>query len=91
MFDNLICWYGEYFINEKNDGFRLIKSKVCIELLSEMYEKFIRNKEAEPFEIINHEKKRKYYDTACKFYSEMEDRLKASKSCYVLELITSTY
>lgn len=88
MFNELIQYYYDYFTSGKNDGWRLIGSSVCVTILSELYKKFMDNKEAEPIENLLIEQKKKYWDIAGRFYSETALRVKATKAAYVLELIT---
>jgi len=90
MFDNLILWYVEYFNDERNDGWRLMASGVCVSVLHELYKKFIKNNEVPAIEILATDKKQKYWDVSCKYYQDKEQRIKAMKAAYVLALITST-
>jgi len=40
---------------------------------------------------IPQEKKEKYWKVACDYFTELPDRLKASKAAYALELITGNF
>lgn len=84
--------YVDYF-NENGEQKTLdfvFGNKVSISVLTSLYGGFM-NDGVTPMGEIAKEKKEKYWATACKYYETMGDRLKASKSCYVLELITSTF
>jgi len=89
MFDNLILWYVEYFNEEKNDGWRILCGKVNVSVLHELYLKFMKGNEVPPIENLELNKKQKYWDIAGKYYSEKEQRVRATKAAYVLSLITS--
>lgn len=75
--------YGE----EKTYDF-VLKTSVALNVLLSLYDNFIRDG-IEPMEKIPQEKKEKFWAVACKKFDELPDRLKASKACYVLSLITS--
>ena len=65
-------------------------TKVSLGVLNSLYAGFIKDGVAE-MGAIPQEKKEKYWKTACIYFEEMGDRLKASRAAYVLELITSTF
>ena len=87
----LIQYYVDYFNDENNNGFLLLKSSVCLNVLSYLHSKFIRDNEAVELKDLPQDKKEKYWELAKQYYSETDKRTQASKTCYVLELITSTY
>lgn len=95
MFNSFYIMYADYFnkLNEEGkDGYILLKSTVCIILLCELYKKFTSQTE-EPItslEDLPLDKKTKYWNIAKKYYTEIPDRIKASKCAYTLSLITST-
>lgn len=95
MFDKLILYYGNYFteLNEQGkDGYLILSSTVCIMLLHELYNKFIKDG-IEPIEALPKEQKEKFWIAAkkyCKEEDKNKDRFKASKAAYVLKLITSS-
>lgn len=89
MFDELIQYYYDYFTGKKNDGWILIGSSVCVIILSELYNKFVKNNEAVPIENLLIEEKKLFWGIAMKYYNEKEQQIKAAKAAYVLSLITS--
>ena len=90
MFDTLIQYYNDYFTDEKNNGFDLLCSTVCVMVLSELYERFVFNKEVPPIETLVIEQKKKYWEAAGKYWDDKDKRVKATKAAYTLALITST-
>lgn len=66
----------------------VLKTRVALSVLNSLYDKFVIEEVADMTKLPN-EQKEKYWGIACKYYEEMGDRLKASKACYVLSLITS--
>lgn len=91
MFDNLICWYGEYFTNPKNDRYRLLKSSVFITMMNELYKRFVANGEIIEIEDIDQAYKEQYWNRACEYYETQNDRIRAAKSIYVIQEITLNY
>lgn len=75
--------YGE----EKLYSF-VLTTKVSLSVLCSLYDGFIKDG-VEPMDKIPQDKKEKFWTIACKYFEELPDRLKASKACYVLSLITS--
>ena len=88
MFDGLIKYYYDYFINDKNDGWLLLKSSVCLILLNELYTTFT-SEGITPIEALTEIEKKKYWEAACKMYDSKDVRITAAKAAYVLNLITS--
>lgn len=84
----LIQYYYDYFTNEKNDGYRLLCSSVCVNMLNGLYLCFMKDG-IEPLENLPQERKEKLWSHAIKYYPEKEKRIRASKAGYVLELITA--
>lgn len=92
FYEETAAMYAQYFVEhgeEKATTF-VLSTLVGISILNSLYPVFIKDG-ITPMENIPQEKKEKYWNTACKHYEEMGDRLKASKANYVLELITSTF
>lgn len=90
--ENMAASYVEYFNEngeEKTFDF-VLKTNVALSVLGSLYSNFMKDG-VTPMENISKEKKEKYWLTACKYYEELPERLKASKAVYVLELITSTF
>lgn len=75
--------YGE----EKLYNF-VLTTRVSLSVLNSLYEGFMRDG-ITPMEKIPTEQKEKFWEVACRYFEELPDRLKASKACYVLSLITS--
>ncbi len=91
MFDQLYILLAEMFERMKGENkeyWCLLKLNVPMAILTDLYEKFLRDG-VEPIEKLSAEKKRYYFDISCKYYTTTTDRIKASKAAYVLELITS--
>lgn len=89
---SMYTYYANEFVslNEQGkDGYLLLCSTVCVKLLSELYRKFI-SEGIEPIENLSKEKKLKYWNAAKKYWQTEPEAIKASKACYVLDLITST-
>lgn len=68
----------------------VFNTKTSLAVLTSRYDNFIKDG-IDEIEKLSKEKREKYWDIACKYFETMGDRIKASKSCYVLELITSTF
>ena len=66
----------------------VLTTKVSLSVLGALYDSFIKDG-VEPMERIPQDKKEKFWAVACKYFEELPDRLKASKACYVLSLITA--
>lgn len=85
--------YVDYFNQhgeEKTLDF-VIKTHVSVNVLGSIYDDAIKTEGVTEMAKLPQAKKEKYWDIACKYYEEMGDRLKASKACYALELITSNF
>lgn len=89
MYINLIRYYADYFLNNK-EGFKILVSGVAINLLSNLYKKFLRGNEIIPIEQLPKERIDKYNEVALKYPHFKYEAEKISQSAYVLELITST-
>lgn len=85
----LIQYYYSYFMDENNDGYRLLCSSVCVNMLNGIYLCFIKEG-IEPLESLPQEKKQMFWEQAIKYYPDTERRMRASRAAYVLTLITST-
>lgn len=85
----LIRYYYDYFMDENNDGYRLLCSSVCVNMLNGIYLCFMKEG-IEPLESLSQEKKEMFWEQAIKYYPDTERRIRASKAAYILTLITST-
>lgn len=74
----------------EEETFKLIRAKSVVSVLYHLYQTFIKEGTI-PIESLPKEKKIKYYQIACAYYSSLKERIKASKAMYVLELITSNF
>jgi hypothetical protein len=88
MYNSLIIYYAEYFLNNKN-GFLLLGSGVAIQMLSRLYNTFISDGSAEPLDKLANEKLDKYKQLGIQYHTEKYGVDKVMQSAYVLELITS--
>lgn len=66
----------------------VLKTHVALSVLTSLYDKFILDGVAD-MATLPKELKEKFWAVACKHFEELPDRLKASKACYVLSLITA--
>lgn len=92
FYEQMAMMYADYFIKngeQKTYDF-VFSTNVALSVLNSLYANFVKDGIVE-MEFIPQEKKEKYWAAACKYYETLWDRLKASKSCYVIELITSTF
>lgn len=83
----IIQYYYNYFIDEKNDGFNLLCSSVCLLILNGLYNRFVMDS-IKPIEMLDEEQKKRYWEQAKRFYSDKEKRIEAMKAAYTLESIT---
>lgn len=92
LLERLVPVYTDFFYKREGDErFLLINGSVCCWLLNTLYLRFIRNNETEPLENLPIDKKEMYWRLAKLYHSTELERIKAARSAYVLELITSTY
>lgn len=88
MFENIISYYYNYFTNDDNDKFILLKSSVCLIVCNGLYNKFI--KEGIPtLESLPLDKKTEYWKYACMYQPSTQKRIEASRTLYVLHLISA--
>lgn len=85
--NNLITFFYNYFIDEKNDGYLLLCSCVCLQVCNSLYDKFVMDS-IKPIEMLDEEQKQKYWEQAKRFYTDQNKRIQASRTAYVLESIT---
>jgi len=88
--ETMAVMYVDYYNKhgeEKTYDF-VLKTHVALNVLNSLYDNFMKDGVPD-MSLLPVERKQKYWDVACKHYEEMGDRLKASKACYVLSLITS--
>jgi hypothetical protein len=93
MFEKLYLLIADSFFDlqkEGKDQWVLIKFTVPTRILCELYEKLLREGEIIAINLIEQDKKQKYYDIACRYWNNKASRIQASKAAYVLSLITST-
>jgi len=84
----LIQFYCNYFTDESKNGYKLLCSSVCLKVLNELYNKFVREG-IDAIELLPEEKKIKFWHESGKHYEDKETRVRAVKAAYVLTLITS--
>jgi hypothetical protein len=85
--------YADYYAKngeQKTFDF-VLKSHVSLYVLNNLYENFMLGGGIDEMSKISQEKKEKYWKLACEYFTDLPDRLKASKAAYVLELITSNF
>lgn len=90
---NIGASYGDYYEahgEEKTLDFIFKVSSIATYVLNTLYNSWLKEG-ISPLESIGEDKKRKYWNIALKYFSTTEERIRASKSIYVIELITSTY
>lgn len=81
-----VDFYNKHTPNETYDF--VLKTKVALSVLNIFYEKWIPNEIVELGKLPE-DQKQKYWDIGCRYFESMQDRIKASKAVYVLELITA--
>jgi hypothetical protein len=79
----LIRLYVEYY--HKNEFFILF-SGVAVQILSSLYEKFVREGEIPPIDAA--ENKDIYFDAGELYSNEKYDKLRVAKAAYALKLIS---
>lgn len=91
-FDSIYIQFVDFFNKaeekEKGTGYKLISLVVPMRLLYDLYAKFI-SEGIDPIENLAIDLKQKYWNIAMKYYEDVPERIKASKACYILALITS--
>lgn len=84
--------YADFYIDhtpEETYEF-VFKTSIALTVLNDLYKKFI-SEGVDELGKIPEEKKNKYWDVACKYFTDLPQRLQASKAVYTLELICSIY
>lgn len=92
MKDNLIQFLIEMFFDrEKNgkDPYLMIKFSIPLNAFYKLYMKLI-HVDMQPIEMLPETEKIKYWNLAKKYYEDKELAIKASKSIYLLNLITNS-
>lgn len=92
MNDKLILIFIDMFnkrVEEGKDGFFIVKFSVPLKLLSSLYERLILS-DVIPIEELPLPEKNKYWELAKTYYETEPEAIKASKSCYILSLITNS-
>jgi hypothetical protein len=90
--ETMAVMYADYYVKngeQKTFDF-VLKSNVSLYVLNNLYENFILEG-VEDLSKLPQEKKDKYWKLACEYFTNLPERLKASKAAYVLELITSNF
>ena len=90
--ETIAATYADFYIKhtpEETFDF-VFKTSFAIQVLNSLYAKFV-SEGVEPIEKIPITKKEKYWEIACKYYTELPTRLQASRAIYTLELITSNF
>lgn len=75
--------------SEGKDSYLMLCSTVLVKVLYERYLQFLKE-DIPPIESLTPELKTKYWNAAKKYYQTEPEAIKASKACYVLDLITSS-
>lgn len=78
----LIRLFVEYY--HKNEFFILF-SGVAIQILSNLYEKFVREGEIPPIDAVEN---KVYFDAGDLYSNEKYDKLRVAKAAYALKLIS---
>lgn len=92
FYDDMAVLYVQFF-NEHGEQRTLnfiFNSKVSLSILNNLYDRFVKDG-VEELEKLEKDKKEKYWEISCKYFTDIADRMKACKSIYVLQLITSTF
>ncbi len=87
---NMAILYVDYYNKygeEKTYDF-VLRTKVALSVLNSLYDGFLKDGVPD-LGTLPEDKKKKFWDVACKYFTELPDRLKASKAAYVISLITS--
>lgn len=84
--------YAGYYVNhgEMKALDFIFGTGVAMYVLTTLYDNFIKDG-LDSMEKIPKEKKDKYWQTACMYFEELPERLKAVRAYYTLELITSNF
>jgi len=91
MNDSFIMFITDMFFQREKDGkdaFLILKSSVALNALWKLYEKLVQV-DVPPIESLSTEEKTKYWNIAKKYYDDKESAIIASKSSYILSLITN--
>lgn len=92
MGNKTIMFFYELFyeLQEKGqNGYMLISLALPLDQLYKLYIKW-EVSEIPPIETLSDEEKTKYWNIAKTFYTDQTTAIKASKSAYVLDLITNS-
>jgi len=92
MSDNFVLFIIEIFTKREEDGkdqFLILKSSVILKKLWKLYERLTKV-DVPPIETLLTDEKLEIFNLAKKYYSDQENLVKASKSIYILKLITNT-
>jgi hypothetical protein len=87
MFDKLIIYYCNFFIDNKNP-YILLQSSVCLYVIISKYNQWVNNKEVQSLEDLPKDLKEKYWNIAMLHQQEKQKRITAAKVAYSLVLMT---
>lgn len=91
MMEKLIIFFGDTYINLKNQGkdpFQVLCSKIARNELFFLYRKLAGN-EFEVIENIAQDEKQKFWDIAMKYEKTKVRRIQAAKAAYMLTILTN--
>jgi len=91
MNDSFIMFLTDMFFQREKDGkdaFLILKSSVALNALWNLYEKLVQV-DVPPIQSLTTEEKNKYWNIAKKYYEDKNLAIIASKSSYILSLITN--
>lgn len=88
--ETMAILYVEYYNQHGEDKTYdfVLKTHVALSVLNALYENFIKDG-IDELGKLPQETKEKFWNVGCKYFETMGDRIKASKACYVLSLITA--
>lgn len=95
LYDTMAVMYVDYYNKngEKKTYDFVFNTKVALSILNSLYEKFMIKVDGEEqipdIGSLPKEKKQKYWDIAGDYFENIQDRIKATKAIYTLDLITS--
>lgn len=90
MYEHFTILFAGFFKKaeaEGRDPFWILGSSVAMELLNDCYRQFMKDG-ITPLESLPAETKQRYWNKSKEHYQETEQRIKACRVAYVLELIT---
>lgn len=95
LYDTMAVMYVDFYNKhgeQKTYDF-VFNTKVALSILNSLYEKFTIKIEGQEQVLdiasLPKETKQKYWDISGKYFENIQDRIKATKAIYTLDLITS--